>query len=135
MTYRIDPLPALQFPLLDKFYRAQRSHMRVARAKQAWVARSEHEVRGGVCLTPVADGHWLTSLLVASDMRGQGLASALLHRLRTDTPGPVWLFCHPDLRGFYQRLGYHPCAALPDELAKRLERYGRTKPLIAMASA
>lgn len=133
MTYRIDSLPALQFPLLDKFYRAQRSHMRVARAEGAWVAR-EHEIIAGVCLTPVAAGHWLTSLLVAPQARQRGVAAALLARVRADTAGPIWLFCHPELESFYRGRGYQACTALPEDLAKRLERYGRTKSLLAMVN-
>ena len=134
MAAEIDALPAPLFPLLDKFYRAQRSHMRVARAQRAWVARRAHELVGGVCLTPVADGHWLTSLLVAAPQRGQGVAGELLRRVRADASGPIWLFCHPELEGFYRRFGYASCATLPEELAQRLERYARTKALMAMVS-
>ncbi|HTN30428.1 MAG TPA: GNAT family N-acetyltransferase [Pseudomonas sp.] len=134
MAVKIDALPAPLFPLLDKFYRAQRSHMRVARAQRVWVARRAHELVGGGCLTPVADGHWLTSLLVAAPQRGQGVAGELLSRVRADTPGPIWLFCHPELEGFYRRSGYVPSETLPEELAQRLERYSRTKALMAMVS-
>lgn len=134
MSCHIDSLPPPLFPLLDKFYRAQRSHMRVARATHAWVARREHELVAGVCLTPVADGHWLTSLLVAPHLRHRGVAGQLLQRVRADTPGSIWLFCHPDLRDFYTRQGYATCAALPAELAQRLARYRRGKPLAAMVA-
>lgn len=134
MNWRIEPLPPPLFPLLDKFYREQRSHMRVARARRAWAVRGEQGLVGGVCLTPVATGHWLTSLLIAPAARGRGVASDLLCRVRADTSGAIWLFCHPELEGFYRRSGYVPCETLPEELAQRLARYTRTKALMAMVS-
>src|SRR5690606_40188717 len=73
MRLDISPLTPVQFPLLDKFYRAQRSAMRIGRAERAWVARCGGEVVAGVCLTPVAHGYWLTSLLVAPAHRDAGL--------------------------------------------------------------
>ncbi len=134
MLLDISPLTPIQFPLLDKFYRAQRSPMRIGRAERAWVARSGGEVVAGVCLTPVAHGYWLTSLLVAPAHRDAGLATALLKRLRSQVHGPIWLFCHPDLQGFYERNGYGPCEQLPEALADRLASYRRHKRLIAMVN-
>jgi len=45
---------------------------------------------------------------------------------------PVWLFCHPDLRGFYERRGFIFNPPLPQAMAERLSRYARSKPMIAM---
>ena len=46
--------------------------------------------------------------------------------------GPVWLFCHPDLRGFYERRGFTFDPAMPYAMVERLSRYARSKPMIAM---
>src|SRR5690606_24779896 len=102
MLLDISPLTPIQFPLLDKFYRAQRSPMRIGRAERAWVARSGGEVVAGVCLTPVAHGYWLTGLLVAPAYRNGGLATALLGRLRAQVSGPDGQLWHPDLQEIYQ---------------------------------
>lgn len=123
--------PALR-PLLDKFYRAHRSPMRAPAGAQAWVARRQ-EILAALCLTPVDGGHWLTGLLVAPTERRQGLSSRLVKQALAQTPGPVWLFCHPQLVDFYQRQGFVQALHLPPSLAERLTRYQRNKQLVAMA--
>lgn len=128
---QINLLAPAQRPLLDKFYRAQRSHMRTGQAQQLWVARRD-EIIAGLCLSPVENGHWLTSLWVASHERGRGVASRLLLQVLAQTPRPIWLFCHPDLQLFYQRLGFRPDPSLPPSLAERLKRYQQRKPLISL---
>ncbi|AMB85492.1 GNAT family acetyltransferase [Pseudomonas agarici] len=124
-------LPEPLRPLLNKFYRAHNSSMRSAGNGQLWVARHQ-EIIAGLCLTPVAEGCWLTGLLVDPRWRGQGIASALIARARREAKGPVWLLCHPHLQGFYARLGFSPAQALPQALEDRLARYSRSKPLVAL---
>ncbi|SFQ13575.1 Acetyltransferase (GNAT) family protein [Geopseudomonas sagittaria] len=123
--------PLLQ-PLLGKFYRAHRSPMRAPSGAQTWVARRQ-EILAALNLTPLDHGHWLTGLLVAPTARSQGLASQLIEHALARTAGPVWLFCHPDLVGFYRRLGFEPATQLPPALAERLARYQRSKALLALA--
>lgn len=131
---RLEALPSPLRPLLDKFYRAQNSPMRAPKGAQAWVARRQ-EILAALNLTPVDDGHWLTGLLVAQAQRHQGLASCLIGHALARTPGPVWLFCHPELAGFYQRLDFIQAPSLPPPLAERLARYQRHKALVALARA
>lgn len=124
-------LPALQRPLLQKFYKAHRSGMRARGEAQMWVAK-DHEIVAALCLTPVGNGHWLSGLFVAPDQRGRGVACALIEAALSETDGPVWLFCDPALRGFYQRSAFVEAMDLPQELADRLNRYRQTKPLLAL---
>jgi GNAT superfamily N-acetyltransferase len=124
------PLADLQRPLLAKFYRAHRSPMRARGEAQLWVARNP-EIVGALCLTPVADGHWLTGLFVAPAERGRGVAAGLVAAALSVTDGDVWLFCEPELGGFYQRLGFVKALDLPPSLAERLARYRQSKQLIA----
>lgn len=129
MHYRALPDPLK--PLADKFYRAQRSAMRVSTVEQVWVA--EHsEIVAALCLRTIDGGHWLTSLLVAPPLRRQGLARQLVEHALNDCTAPVWLFCRPELSDFYQRLGFTPCTRLPAVLAERLQRYQRSKNLLAL---
>ena len=129
----IRQLPAELHPVLNKFYRAQRSHMRVPPGARCWVV-SQGEILGGLCLSPIAGGHWLTGLWVAPEVRGQGLAQRLVRQALQSVATPVWLFCHPQLAGFYARMGFVATGALPEPLQGRLQRYGRHKPLIALES-
>ncbi len=128
---KIRQLPATYRPLLNKFYRAHRSHMRAPAGADYWVA-GQPDIVAALCLADVADGKWLTGLLVAPDHRGRGLARYLVSRTLAAYRGSVWLFCEPKLATFYQRLGFRPAEKLPEPLASRLERYNRHKTLTAM---
>lgn len=130
MHYRL--LPAPLKPLADKFYRSQRSAMRATAGAQLWVA-GDREIIAALCLHKIAHGHWLTSLLVDSTRRGQGIARRLIETALTDCATPVWLFCHPQLSDLYLRLGFIPCTDLPQPLADRLARYQRGKSLLAFS--
>ncbi|MBX9753423.1 MAG: GNAT family N-acetyltransferase [Pseudomonadaceae bacterium] len=118
-------------PLANKFYKSQRSNMRVGRSEQVWIAR-QGQIIAACCLKPVEHGQWLTALLVASQHRRQGIASHLLQQLLHSSAGPVWLFCHPDLLTFYQRQGFQPVSQLPAALADRLRRYQQKQLLLAL---
>lgn len=125
------PLPSTQRRLLQLFYRQHGSPMRPSGEATLWVAR-EREIIAGLCLTPMAGGTWLTSVFVAPPRRGQGVAAALIEAALEDSAGPVWLFCEPGLSGFYGRHGFESVLTLPEALSSRLQRYQRSKPLIAM---
>ncbi|MBX9914564.1 MAG: GNAT family N-acetyltransferase [Pseudomonadaceae bacterium] len=120
-------------PLANKFYKSQRSSMRAGRGEQIWVAK-ETDIIAACCLKPQEHGHWLTALLVAEPLRQQGIASALLHNLRGNISGPIWLFCQPNLVDFYQRQGFQAANQLPQALTQRLQRYQQKQPLQALIS-
>ena len=128
---RFLPLPELQRPLADKFYRAHHSAMRARGEAQVWVARKA-QIVGALCLTPVAGGHWLTGLFVEQAERGRGVAAGLIAAALMGAEGSVWLFCEPELAGFYQRSGFVEALELPQALAGRLARYRQTRPLVAL---
>jgi len=48
----------------------------------------------------------LGSLVVRSDLRGQGIAARLIEGLLADQPGDVYLECGSYLAGYYQRFGF-----------------------------
>lgn len=125
-------LPAPLKPLADKFYRSQRSAMRAKADGQTWVA-ADRAIVAALCLHKVEHGHWLTSLLVATTQRKQGVARQLIEAALADCSTPVWLFCEPQLNDFYLRLGFIPCTDLPQALAERLARYRRSKSLQAFS--
>ncbi|WLH47591.1 GNAT family N-acetyltransferase [Pseudomonas beijingensis] len=124
-------LEASLWPLMNKFYRAHQSSMKAVRDAQLWVARRD-EIVAALCLRPVSGGHWLTGLFVDPAYRVQGVAARLIAEAMKDVDEPVWLFCHPDLRGFYERRGFSFNPELPYAMAERLSRYARSKPMIAM---
>lgn len=124
-------LPEVCQPLLDKFYRSHRSAMRSSSGAQMWVAR-QPDIIGALCLRPVSGGHWLTGLFVDPERRSEGIAGRLIAQALKDSTGTVWLFCDPDLAGFYERNGFALADDLPQSLAEKLMRYSRAKALVAM---
>lgn len=125
------PLEAALWPLMNKFYRTHQSSMKAVREAQLWVARKEGII-AGLCLRPMANGHWLTGLFVAPALRGQGVAGDLVGQAIAAVDGPIWLFCDPQLQGFYEKLGFSLDVELPHALHERLVRYQRNKAMIAM---
>ena len=125
------PLEAALWPLMNKFYRTHQSSMKAVREAQLWVARKEGII-AGLCLRPMAHGHWLTGLFVAPALRGQGVAGDLVSQAIAAVDGPIWLFCDPQLQGFYEKLGFSLDVELPHALHERLVRYQRNTAMIAM---
>ena len=129
---QIERLSALQHPLLNKFYRSHASRMRANPEAEAWVVRNP-EIIAGLCLTAITEGYWLTGLFVAPEHRKHRVAQYLLqHTQRAHSSSPIWLFCHPDLIGFYQHTGFRITEQLPEQLKNRLSRYQKHKNLVAM---
>lgn len=135
-------LAPIMLPLANKFYRQHRSRMRASGDEAIWVAgmpaspaASTTEIIGALRLKPVEYGHWLLGLFVSPHWRDAGVASALVAHATAELTGPVWLFCHPELSPFYQRLGFRPSSQLPQSLASRLARYQRTQQLLALEMA
>ena len=130
--FSVQPLPENQHTLLRKFYRNHNSPMRITQQAEVWVVRAP-SIIAGVCLSPVADGYWLTSLFTADKYRQLGAARLLIKQVQATYQGaPIWLFCHPDLISFYNKLGFEQTGCLPESLQDRLTRYQQHKALIAM---
>lgn len=131
-NFSVQYLPKNQHALLHKFYRNHNSPMRITQQADVWVVRAP-QIIASVCLSPAANGLWLTSLFTAPEFRQQGVASRLIKHLQLTYPcAPIWLFCNPDLLSFYSRLGFRQTQHLPEALSSRLARYQQHKSLIAM---
>lgn len=121
-----------QHTLAHKFYRHHNSPMRITAQAEVWVVRAP-QIIASVCLSPIANGHWLTSLFTAPEFRQQGIASLLIKHLQvTYSDSPIWLFCHPGLCSFYCSLGFKQAPCLPEALNSRLIRYQQHKSLSAL---
>lgn len=130
--FSVQRLPENQHTLLRKFYRSHNSSMRITQQAEVWVVRAP-SIIAGVCLSPVNDGYWLTSLLTADKYRQKGVAHLLIKQVQVAYQGaPIWLFCHPELISFYSKLGFEQTQYLPESLHDRLTRYQQHKALIAM---
>ncbi|PHN19750.1 GNAT family N-acetyltransferase [Pseudomonas sp. ICMP 460] len=127
----IEPLAEPLWPLLNKFYRSHDSSMKAMKGGRLWVAR-DSQIVAGLCLSPVVGGQWLTGVFVDPAYRGQGVAARMITQAAASVDGTLWLLCHPDPEGLYQRMGFTQDTLLPQSLSERWARYKRNKPMIAM---
>lgn len=75
----------------------------------------------------------LSSLVVAQDWRGQGLARAIIERLMTVSGRPLWLMCRSRLVPLYHRFGFEEVAPVADQPAyfRRVRRLANVYHLLA----
>lgn len=74
-------------------------------AGDVFVAEADGRVLGTAVLEPGEDGAHLESIAVRRARRGQGIGSALVGRAR-ERHGTLTAECDPDLRPFYESLGF-----------------------------
>ena len=134
MPLSTSQLASDRYPLVNRFYRQHQRGTKANSQHLVWVGEEHGQIVCSLCLQPVSNGHWLTSLLVAPQSRTRGYATSLLAQIRNQYTGPIWLFCAPELSAFYLRAGFAEATVLPESLVDRLTRYQRHMQLVALAS-
>lgn len=116
-----------RFALVDRFYRAQGYKVKCAASEHVYaIVHKDEGFIASVRLVPQSSGHyWLRNLLVASDKRGQGLATGLMRYLLPDlAPQGCYCFALRHLDGFYTALGFtHNPAHCPDDILATYNTY------------
>lgn len=108
-SFLFEVVEAARFALVDRFYRAQGYKVKCAIHERVYViADSDRSFVAAARLVPQSSGHyWLRNLLVASDKRGQGIATELMQQLLDDlAPHGCYCFALPHLTDFYTALGF-----------------------------
>lgn len=103
---RIEPV---RFALVDRFYRTQGYKVKCGVNELVYAISDKDEgFIAAARLVPQSSAHyWLRNLLVASDWRGQGIATGLMQKLLPDlAPHGCYCFALPHLRDFYITLGF-----------------------------
>lgn len=103
---RVDPP---RFALVDRFYRAHGYKVKCGANESIYaIAREDEGFIAAARLVPQSSGHyWLRNLLVASDWRGQGIATGLMQNILPDlAPLGCYCFALPHLTHFYTALGF-----------------------------
>ncbi|MCJ8169259.1 GNAT family N-acetyltransferase [Atopomonas sediminilitoris] len=124
--------PATLLPLVNKFYKSHRSAMRANTGALLWGLEQNAEQVAALCLAAHDKGFWLTGLFVAPNWRQQGFGHQLVRTVQSHYQQPLWLFCHPELTSWYQRVGFQRATTLPAALQERLQRYQQHKVLVAL---
>lgn len=102
----VDPV---RFALVDRFYRTQGYKVKCGANERVYaIARKDEAFIAAARLVPQRSGHyWLRNLLVASDWRGQGIATGLMQKLLPDlAPRGCYCFALPHLTHFYSALDF-----------------------------
>lgn len=95
--------------LVDRFYRTQGYKVKCLASERVYVIEREGDgIIAAARLVPQVSGHyWLRNLLVASDKRGQGIATRLMQNLLPDlAPQGCYCFALHHLSEFYTALGF-----------------------------
>jgi N-acetylglutamate synthase-like GNAT family acetyltransferase len=90
--------------------------------QQFYVALDNKSIIGVGQIKKHRDGsRELASIAVVPEFQGQGVATALIHKLLSPYDDQLYLLCRDDLESFYQGFGFITVtrANLPPELARR----------------
>lgn len=105
--YSLRPAAKQDFPAIKAMVNQARINPTGLAWERFWVAEAEGEVIGCAQLKPHKDGSCeLSSLVVRTDWRGQGIARTLIEHLRSIHSGPLYLTCRTDLGPFYEKFGF-----------------------------
>jgi len=135
-TVSLRPAVETDFPEIKKLIRVARINPTrldwrrfiVAVSQTSLSGDERSELIGCIQLKPVAgDLMELSSLVVRSDFRGQGIARKLIEHILFESPRPLFLLCRSDLGTFYEKFGFRTLGE--DEIPGyylRLQRLVRT---------
>ncbi|WP_179957829.1 GNAT family N-acetyltransferase [Exilibacterium tricleocarpae] len=128
-TLVIEPLPPLQLPLVNRFYRDCRYSAKAGRGELVYVARGQGRMLAAVRLVPQVDNHlFLRSFCVAPEQRRRTIGRQLLEALVPVLHG-YRCYCFPFryLQDFYGRIGFVAAQphTQPDFIAGPYRRYCR----------
>lgn len=117
-------LPAIQTPLVNKFYQAHKARGKATRHDQNWVLKST-EIVAACRVQSVASSDFLSTVLVDPKLRGRGLARQLLLAVLAQQYAPLYTFAYRHLAAFYAGLGFEVIQpeALPYALVDKYHIY------------
>lgn len=119
-------LDKVQYPLVNKFYRAEGERGKVRGDDRCAVIKSAAgEILAAACLRPVDDAELLMGMAVAQKHRGQGYARLLLQTMAGDFSHRTHTFSYSNLTTFYASEGFQETAIsnLPEALRRRFISY------------
>ncbi|MCF2908600.1 GNAT family N-acetyltransferase [Pseudoalteromonas sp. DL2-H2.2] len=117
-------LPAIQTPLVNKFYQAHKARGKATRQDQSWVLKAT-DIVAACRVQHISGEYFLSTVLVAPEYRGKGFAKVLLTAVLASQPRSLYTFAYCHLSAFYQGLGFTVIdpVALPQELAEKYHCY------------
>lgn len=120
-------LDDIKLPLVNKFYNYHRARGRANKADQIWVVYAEAEIIAACRIQTIEASLFLSTLMVAPDWRGKGVASLLLQHCLEPQTQPVFSFVYQTLIDFYRQNGFNYALTLPTSLITLFDRYRHRK--------
>ncbi|KZN43715.1 GNAT family N-acetyltransferase [Pseudoalteromonas luteoviolacea] len=124
MTLSCYCLPAIQTPLVNKFFQEHKVRGRATKQDQVWVIKQADLV--AACRVQNVDNDaFLSTVFVDSAYRGQGLAKMLVAHAIENTEQCVYTFAYQDVTALYSKLEFESVdiVSLPSALQKKFASY------------
>jgi N-acetylglutamate synthase-like GNAT family acetyltransferase len=127
MSEQIARLAAVQLPLVNKFYKANRARGKAKGNEQVWVTKQEQQIVAAARIADICGCDFLTGVQVAQGFDGQGIASRLITQMLNTQQKCCYTFPYNHLMQWYEKLGFVTVAVedLPNPLQMRFDRYTR----------
>ena len=126
-SLKIEKWTGDNFRAVNKFYRSQKHKGSASGLEQVFVIYQHEDIIAAVRLVPHDGYHWLRSLYVKTELRGQQLGSLLLKAVHDSINEPIYCFPFDHLLAFYEASGYQLLAEddMPEALQDLYKRYSR----------
>ncbi|BFM15269.1 hypothetical protein R50073_14520 [Maricurvus nonylphenolicus] len=105
----VERVETLSLPLVNRFYKQCRYSAKAGRGEVVYVAKADGNIVAAVRLTPKQEGyHFLRSMCVDPEMRGQGIGRQLLLGIQSFLDSTA-CYCYPfsHLLDFYAAAGFY----------------------------
>ncbi|MCF2857977.1 GNAT family N-acetyltransferase [Pseudoalteromonas sp. SMS1] len=105
MTLHCYCLPAIQTPLANKFFQTHKVRGRATKQDQVWVVKQVDLI--AACRVQNVDHHaFLSTVFVATDFRGQGVAKMMLKQVVEHNIHGIYTFAYRDVVPLYLQLDF-----------------------------
>ena len=119
---KVERLEQIATPLVNKFYQAHNVRGRANKQDAVWVVKSP-VIIAACRIQNRAGALFLSTLFVAEQYRGQGIAKQIILEVLSQQNQPIFTFAYAHLETFYRAVQFSCADALPDELACMLNAY------------
>lgn len=121
----VERIAALQLPLVNKFYKANRARGKAKGNEKVFVVRDGQAIVGAARVAYISGSDFLTGVQVAQSHQRRGIARALIHEIISLQEKACYTFPYKHLISLYKSLGFIEVQAddFPKPVLMRFERY------------